>query len=175
MSLRALLLGLKNLNPEHPLVPKTQMVTYDEEGGGVEIKFHKRALEGISRLSDSSISTVCSNFLTAVKGNDLTASVDALRTCFDSQSMRQARLAGSESDSSEDLQQRVLGSGCKDAFNYPYEHQPLEAFEEYLDIQWLEMCRLFDSAPNDGEGTRHSRCGSIIQSSCTGKSRLIQE
>lgn len=68
-------------------------------------------------------------------------------------------------------QQRILVSNTKKAFTWTYngEHA-LTAFLEYLDVQWLKMIDEWD--PSNG-GTLQSRCGSIIQSSCAGKSRLI--
>jgi hypothetical protein len=70
-------------------------------------------------------------------------------------------------------QQRILISNTKEAFKWTYSSQhALTAFLEYLDIQWLKMIDQWD--PSNG-GTLQSRCGTIIQSSCAGKSRLINE
>ena len=68
-------------------------------------------------------------------------------------------------------QQRILISNTKEAFTWTYNGQhALTAFLEYLDVQWLKMIAEWD--PSNG-GTLQSRCGTIVQSSCAGKSRLI--
>ena len=68
-------------------------------------------------------------------------------------------------------QQRILIASTKEAFRWAYNGQhALTAFLEYLDVQWLKMIDEWD--PSNG-GTLQSRCGTIVQSSCAGKSRLI--
>jgi hypothetical protein len=64
---------------------------------------------------------------------------------------------------------RILVENTERAFSWHYngEHA-LTAFRDYLDVQWLKMR---EECPGD-RGTRQSRCGTIIQSSCAGKSRL---
>lgn len=72
---------------------------------------------------------------------------------------------------SDDPQTRILISSV-DAFDWPYDgQQALAAFIEYLDVQWVNMREHY----NDSKGTLQSRCGTIIQSSYTGKSRLVHE
>lgn len=72
---------------------------------------------------------------------------------------------------SDDPQTRILISSV-DAFDWPYDgQQALLAFIEYLDVQWVNMREHY----NDSKGTLQSRCGTIIQSSYTGKSRLVHE
>ena len=76
---------------------------------------------------------------------------------------------GSETSTCD--QQRVLISKTKEAFAWTYNGQhALTAFLEYLDVQWLKMIEEWD--PSNG-GTLQSRCGTIVQSSCAGKSRLM--
>jgi len=65
----------------------------------------------------------------------------------------------------------MLLVGFDKAFNYRYtEGQAKVAFLNYLDIQGASMATL-----SLGKTTRQSYCGTIVQSSCTGKSRLVQE
>lgn len=67
--------------------------------------------------------------------------------------------------------QRVLVLYTREAFSSPYEPtHAMTAFLEYLDVQWLSMIKAW--VPN--EGTRQSRGGTIVQSSCAGKSRLVE-
>ena len=67
--------------------------------------------------------------------------------------------------------QRVLVLYTREAFSSPYEFtHTMTAFLEYLDVQWLKMIE--DWEPK--EGTRQSRGGTIVQSSCAGKSRLVE-
>ena len=72
---------------------------------------------------------------------------------------------------SDDPQSRILISSV-DALDWPYDgQQALLAFIEYLDVQWVNMREHY----NDSKGTLQSRCGTITQSSCAGKSRLVKE
>src|SRR5438477_7461746 len=66
--------------------------------------------------------------------------------------------------------QRILVENTEMAFTWRYEGDHARAaFLEYLGVQWLQMKAEWD--PN--QGTLQSRCGTIIQSSCAGKSRLV--
>ena len=66
--------------------------------------------------------------------------------------------------------QRILVENTQRAFTWSYKGEHArEAFLEYLDVQWLKIKHEWD--PN--HGTLQSRCGTIIQSSCSGKSRLV--
>ena len=68
-------------------------------------------------------------------------------------------------------QQRILISNTRKAFTWTYNSQhALSAFLEYLDVQWAKIVLQWD--PSQG-GTLQSRCGTVVQSSCAGKSRLI--
>jgi hypothetical protein len=67
-------------------------------------------------------------------------------------------------------ERRQLISGVQEAFAHPYQRHALDSFIRYLDIQWVNMCQGFDEV----KGTTQSFCGTIVQSSCTGKSRLVQ-
>lgn len=72
---------------------------------------------------------------------------------------------------SDDPQPRILISSA-DAFAWPYNgQQALLAFIEYLDVQWVNMREHYCKS----RGTLQSRCGTITQSSCAGKSRLVSE
>lgn len=72
---------------------------------------------------------------------------------------------------SDDPQPRILITSA-DAFDWPYDgQQSLLAFIEYLDVQWVNMREHYDHS----KGTLQSRCGTITQSSCAGKSRLVSE
>jgi hypothetical protein len=58
------------------------------------------------------------------------------------------------------------------AFSQPkYKGRALKSFLEFLDIQWGKMVELWE----EGEGTNQSLCGTIVQSSCAGKSRLVDK
>lgn len=73
---------------------------------------------------------------------------------------------------SDDPQTRILITS-EDAFDCPYyPQQALAAFIEYLDVQWVNMRQHHSDSTG---GTCQSRCGTITQSSCTGKSRLMNE
>jgi hypothetical protein len=76
-----------------------------------------------------------------------------------------------ETDTFAPSEHRILVNHTERAFAWDYrgEHA-LPAFLEYLDVQWLTMIELWD--PSHG-GTLLSRCGTIVQSSCAGKSRLV--
>lgn len=66
--------------------------------------------------------------------------------------------------------QRILVENTERAFTWSYKGEHARsAFLEYLDVQWLKMKAEWD--PN--QGTLQSRCSTIIQSSCAGKSRLV--
>jgi hypothetical protein len=168
-----LLSKMEDLKPAHPL---NRTLEYYEEIGGSAITFYRHTLDVLSDLPDFTIAIVARKFITAVDNNDFPCFIEALSADFGSQSMLLDGPTGSESGTSEDPQHRVEGpSDTEQAFDFRYDRHALEAFEEYLDIQWLEMCRLFHPVRDRREGTRLSRCSSIIQSSCTGKSRLVQE
>jgi hypothetical protein len=172
-ALRKLLSKMKDLKPDHPL---NRTLEYYEVIGGSAITFYRHTLDVLSDLPDFTVATVARNFITAVDNNDCPSLIEALSADFGSQSRLLDGPTGNESDTSEDPQHRVEGpSDTEQAFDFRYDRHSLEAFEEYLDIQWLEMCRLFHPIRGRQEGTELSRCSSIIQSGCTGKSRLVQE
>lgn len=63
----------------------------------------------------------------------------------------------------------VILSDFEEAFKTPYyDSHAMAAFSEYLDRRWLTMVYGPSDVPN-------SYCGTIVQSSCTGKSRLVAE
>ena len=67
-------------------------------------------------------------------------------------------------------QRRILVTNTEKAFTWHYNGEHARtAFLEYLDIQWLKMLEEWHPL----QGTLQSRCGTIIQSSCAGKSRLV--
>jgi hypothetical protein len=66
-------------------------------------------------------------------------------------------------------ERQELLSGFDKAFDVPYRRHALSAFIEFLDLQWLNMKDDFKQ-----RGTPHSPCATIVQSSCTGKSRLVK-
>lgn len=73
---------------------------------------------------------------------------------------------------SDDPQVRILATS-EQAFDCQYDpQQALSAFIEYLDVQWVNMREHHCDSTG---GTSQSRCGTITQSSCTGKSRLMNE
>jgi hypothetical protein len=63
-----------------------------------------------------------------------------------------------------------LISRFDDAFAHPYRSHALDSFISYLDILWLNMQDGFDQV----KGSKQSFCTAIVQSSCTGKSRLVE-
>lgn len=172
-ALMKLLSKMKDLKPDHSL---NRTLEYYEEIGGSALTFYRHTLDALSDLPDLTVATVARKFITAVDNNDFPSFIEALCSDFGAQSMLLDGPNGRQSDTSEDPQHRVEGpSDTEQAFDFRYDRHALETFEEYLDIQWLEMCRLFHPIRGRQEGTELSRCSSIIQSSCTGKSRLIQE
>lgn len=65
---------------------------------------------------------------------------------------------------------KELLDGFDAAFEFPPHGQALHAFMEFLDFWWGEMVSGFKLP----RGSANSYCGSIVQSSCTGKSRLVE-
>ena len=171
----ALLREMGYLNPDHALIPTQRMLDHNEIGAHSVGLFYGCALKFLSALPKSTVATVSGKFFTAVKQNSLQLLIYTISRGFGLQSTLAEGIAGSDNETLDDPQYRTL-DGCAEAFEYnPYDEHALEAFEEYLDVQWLEMCRLFDPLRDKLEGSRLSCCSSIVQSSCTGKSRLIQE
>jgi hypothetical protein len=66
-------------------------------------------------------------------------------------------------------EQRDLLTAWEVAFREPYKGGALNSFLNALDIQWSKMVEHWDEIL----GTSQSRCMTIVQSSCAGKSRLV--
>lgn len=182
--LKELLKKMKDLDSEHPLNQTLPIPGYDETDKNsvsenfevTRADFYERILGLISGLSEGKVAGISESFISAVKENKLSSLRNALKLAFNPHSITRTNFVERKNDLPEDPDHRILVN-CREAFDWPYEDkQALRAFEEYLDIQWLEMCRLYDPMRSGTQfGTRLSRCCSIIQSSCTGKSRLMQQ
>ena len=172
MALIELLTIMKDLDKGHPLNRRLDSEA-KFEGGSAEL--YARVIDILSDHRQINIEAVCSAIVDAVADDSFQSFFQALSSTLAPSVFVEEDNGGDDSDCSLDPQNRVL-MNFKEAFNWPFQDgQSLEAFEEYLDVQWLEMCRLYQPAKNKWTGTRLSRVGSIIQSSCTGKSRLAQE
>jgi hypothetical protein len=66
-------------------------------------------------------------------------------------------------------ERKDLLTNWEEPFRQPYKSRSLNTFLEFLDVQWGKMVEDWDST----EGTRQSLCMTIVQSSCAGKSRLV--
>jgi hypothetical protein len=65
--------------------------------------------------------------------------------------------------------QGLVPGGWETAWDTKYEDRALENFLDYLDVLWGQRRENWDN----GKPTANSFCGSIVQSSCAGKSRLV--
>ena len=106
--------------------------------------------------------------------NWMERSTDCLTRLFDVLASAQKGPTSAEissgSQTSSYNEERILVRNTEKAFTWRYNGEHAQrAFFEYLDIQWLKMIEEWDNT----QGTLQSRCGTIIQSSCAGKSRLV--
>ena len=122
-----------------------------------------------SVLSPQEIHNICAHIIKTMAKGDCFVYLSALLATIDKTQTGTAISTGIKISACD--QQRILISNTKKAFLWTYngEHA-LAAFLEYLDVQWAKMIQQWD--PSQG-GTLQSRCGTIVQSSCAGKSRLI--
>lgn len=143
------------------------------ERSAVELYVH--VLDVLSKPNQISIRAVCNEIVVAVENNAFHSFFSSLDSFLKYSGFVHVETLRDESIYAEDSQNRDP-MNCKKAFNWPHQdRQALEAFEEYLDVQWLQMYRLYLSAKSKPGRERLSRVGLMIQSSCAGKSRLVQE
>jgi hypothetical protein len=121
-------------------------------------------------LSDFSIHRLSHEIVTSIDPvNSSSAFMDALQSALTDGSPR-IQPRGLDDTIDKTIGVRVRGAHPEKAFYWPYKGQALDAFIEYLDIQWI----LMQKRSRQGESLQ-SRCGTIVQSSCAGKSRLVKE
>lgn len=129
---------------------------------------HRIKSKAKSVLSPQQIHNSCTHILNAMAKSNCLAQLSDVLVSIDKMSTGDGISAGLERSTCD--QQRILISNTKKAFRWTYNGQhALAAFFEYLDVQWAKMIEHWDPA----QGSLQSRCGTIVQSSCAGKSRLI--
>ena len=128
----------------------------------------------VTDLSYENVNKIAQNIVDAVNmGTDGNFNMlwKALELVQDYSRHVERDIRGVSRQNSDDPQPRILISSA-DAFDWPYDgQQALLAFIEYLDVQWVNMREHYSPS----KGTLQSRCGTITQSSCAGKSRLVKE
>jgi hypothetical protein len=163
----ALLGEIASVGLQHPLGQAlTILLSPDSNLSEFLAKVRARALT----LSDFSIHRLSHEIVTSIDPvNSSSAFMDALQSALTDGSHRiQPRSLEDAIDKTIGV--RVRGAHPEKAFHWPYKGQALDAFIEYLDIQWI----LMQKRSRQGESLQ-SRCGTIVQSSCAGKSRLVKE
>jgi hypothetical protein len=122
------------------------------------------------KLSAESLRNTCVGLTTAYKQNSIKEFFAAL---VDTDNIRtEMEVPHGDNIPSLNHEGSVLLPNVKNAFHHTYHERVRDSFLEYLDVQWGEMVAGYLSDPR---GTLVSLCGSIVQSSCTGKSRLVEE
>ena len=117
------------------------------------------------------IHDLCINIVQSIESESILGFFGAINFAGNTQSDHKSRPTSRDVVVSEYDNQRILVLNSREAFSSPYEStHAMTAFLEYLDVQWLKMIE--DWKPQ--RGTLHSRCGTIVQSSCAGKSRLVE-
>lgn len=121
-------------------------------------------------LSDSSVHRLSQEIVTSIDVLDSSSSfIDAINSALIDESLwMQSPRLDEAVDKTNGV--RLRGAYLELAFDWPYKGQALDAFIEYLDIQWV----LMQKRTIQGVSLQ-SRCGTIVQSSCAGKSRLMKE
>jgi hypothetical protein len=133
-----------------------------------ECDFRKRCseLEENENVVGEKMITMCKSFVAAI---DSPVNVGSLvgnvlgyheELCLDM--MEDVRSEGQET-------QGLVPGGWDTAWDTRYEDRALENFLDYLDVLWGQRRENW----NNGKPTANSFCGSIVQSSCAGKSRLV--
>jgi hypothetical protein len=134
---------------------------------GTDIQFicNKFLAFDLETVSELTLHDVCEKVVASYKEDDFRNFFDGLR---DSTKL----IRKDKSRVQEIRQQRpVLMSDFENAFKYEYRNErAIKAFEEYLDRRWLTM-----SSGVDDDLREDSYCGTIVQSSCSGKSRLVDQ
>ena len=125
-----------------------------------------------TNFSKEEIHYVCIDIINSMERS----STDCLTRLFDvlasTQNPPRNTEISSGSQTSSYNEEWILVRNTETAFTRHYNGEHVQrAFFEYLDIQWLNMIEEWD----DTQGTLQSRCGTIIQSSCAGKSRLVDK
>lgn len=176
LALIELLTRTRGLDKGHPLNQRPSVfLDSGTSFGGTAHELYARALEMLSDPCQISIGALCNEIIDAFAKDFFPTFFQALSSAVANPITVTGDSSGDERNDSEDLSLQTH-MDYKKAFNWPYlDTHTLEAFEEYLDVQWLEMCKLYQPTKDKFTGTKLSRVGSIIQSSCTGKSRLAQE
>ena len=144
-----------------------QAAAYYEVADGTDVQSicNKFIAFDLETVSESALHDVCEKVVASYKKDDFRNFFDGLR---DSTKL----IRKDKSRVQEIRQQRpVLMSDFENAFKYEYcSERAIKAFEEYLDRRWLTLVSV-----SDGTTRADSYCGTIVQSSCSGKSRLVEE
>jgi hypothetical protein len=116
-------------------------------------------------LAESVLHNICEKLVTSYKGDNFPQFFEGLEGSTKALRKNPRKLL--------ELKQRrpVLLSKFESAFECDYHGEnALKAFLEYLDRRWLTLVSVAD-----GTTRADSYCGTIVQSSCSGKSRLVSE
>lgn len=118
----------------------------------------------LPKLATESIHQFCTELLTNYEEKNFAEFFQCLHT-----SANKLLDEGTRNSVLSQVTRSVILSNFEDAFKFEYnDSNAMKAFLEYLDRRWLTM---YYGAPD----ISNSYCGTIVQSSCTGKSRLIAE
>jgi hypothetical protein len=121
-----------------------------------------------STFSQDEIHYFCTEIVDAMESTECLPRL--LNVLISMESMPTNNEECTDSESFANDMQRILVENTEKAFTWHYNGEHARAaFLEYLDVQWLKMKAEWDPK----QGTLQSRCGTIIQSSCAGKSRLV--
>lgn len=155
---------------DHPL---TRLLSYSlsdssQSLGELLAKVRKRVSNWSDTINHQLSAKIVYSIHVADSSDDF---IDLLQTAIIARSpQRQQRSLEKLSNETDNL--RVRGPHSDKAFSWPYDGaHALTAFIEYLDLQWIRILR----EQNSVGISLQSRCGTVVQSSCAGKSRLVEE
>ena len=112
----------------------------------------------------SLVYTVCSDIIGFISLDKMLAALTSHAEYYYS---TQSQSQDDEEPKISDLRQDLLAK-FDFAFQHEYKGRALGAFIQFLDLQWISAWTCLE------EKKSQSICGTIAQSSCTGKSRLVE-
>jgi len=134
-------------------------------GTSVNILCEKYAALDLDGISNAALHEVCEKAVANYKADSFHLFFDSLKDFTNVLRKDKKKLL--------ELHQKrpILLSNFESAFEFEYSGENgLKAFIEYLDRRWLTLVSV-----SDGTTRADSYCGTIVQSSCSGKSRLVEE
>jgi hypothetical protein len=137
---------------------------------GIRVICNELEIKLTSEIDTKALTEACASLVEGYANSDFSWILRTISDLYISTSNAMDIDCNESAISHRGVERHELLSEWDVAFKQPYKNRAFDSFLEYLDIQWAKVCKSWAIK----DDTMHSFCATIIQSSCAGKSRLVQ-